>query len=349
MKVFLMVLVLAGVWLAPAAGAPDVRIEPLTLAFNAAATTPIYVEIDWMEDGTHSHRPSQAVIDRIVQTFARAGFTIHIDVSNAVPHQQAVDVKGSPGSSPEVQAIMAQHFDHSGDSRYHYSLWAHNFSLNGNFTTSSGIADLPGRVHLVTLGSFTGQVGTFSNQVGLFIHELGHNLNQRHGGADNAHYKPNYLSVMNYHYTLEGIGPVLLARGFANTASGFDDFSYSHGLMPVLDEPSLDEGFGAGLGLQRHDRDRRRQGHPGLGPLRRLGRPVDAVGLRQLDQPRATHPDPGRRPEAGGLQPCDLPDLGGAPTHAPAGRAAAPARAAAAAGDFRRHRGRYERALLCHP
>jgi hypothetical protein len=248
MKVFLSVLILAGICVGPAAGTPDIRIEPLTLAFNPAAANPIYVEIDWMEDGTHSHRPSQAVIDRVVRTFARAGHTIHIDVSNAVPHQEAVDVKGSPGSSPEVQAIMAQHFDHSGDSRYHYSLWAHNFSLNGNFTTSSGIADLPGRVHLVTLGAFSGQVGTFSNQVGLFIHELGHNLNQRHGGADNGHYKPNYLSVMNYHYVLDGIGPVLLARGFANTASGFDDFSYSHGLMPDLDELSLDEGFGAGLG-----------------------------------------------------------------------------------------------------
>lgn len=228
--------------------AADIRIDPLTLTYNQTATTPIYVELDWMEDGTHSHKPSQAVIDRIVQTFAAAGYTIHIDVSNAVPHQGTIAVSNSPSSSPAVQSIMADHFDHSGDSRYYYSLWGHNYSYNGTFTSSSGIADLPGRVHLVTLGSFPGQTGTFSHQVGTLIHEFGHNLNQRHGGADHDHYKPNYLSVMNYHYQLDGIGPTLLAKGFSNTASGFDDFSYSHGLMNSLNEASLNENTGLGLG-----------------------------------------------------------------------------------------------------
>jgi hypothetical protein len=226
----------------------DIRIDPLALSFNQSATTPIYVEIDWMEDGTHSHKPSQAVIDRIVQTYAAAGFTIHIDLSEAIPHQSTLAVSNSPSSSPAIQTLMSQYFDHAADSRYYYSIWGHNYSYNGSFTTSSGIADLPGRVHLVTLGSFSGQTGTFSNQAGTFIHEFGHNLGQRHGGGDNDNYEPNYLSVMNYFYQLDGIGPTLVALGFANTVSGFDDFSYSHGLMPSLNEASLNEAFGIGLG-----------------------------------------------------------------------------------------------------
>jgi hypothetical protein len=230
------------------AAGSDIRIDPLSLIYNQTSTLPIYVELDWMEDGTHSHRPSQAVIDRIVQTFATAGFTIHIDVSNAIAHQATLPLTNGPSSSPAVQAIMAANFNHSADSRYYYSIWGHNYSTNGSFTTSSGIADLPGRVHLVTLGSFPGQTGTFSHQVGTFIHEFGHNMGQRHGGVDHDNYKPNYLSVMNYHYQLAGVGPTLLALGFANTASGFDDFSYSHGLTPSLNENSLDESFGIGLG-----------------------------------------------------------------------------------------------------
>lgn len=229
-------------------GSADIRIDPLTLTYNQTATTPVYVELDWMEDATHSHKPSQAVIDRIVQTFAMAGFEIHIDVSNAVPHDSVIDITGNPSSSPDVTSIMATNFNHSGDSRYYYSLWGHNYSYNGTFTTSSGNGDLPGRVHVVTLGSFPGQTGTFSHQVGTFIHEFGHNLGQRHGGVDHDNYKPNYLSVMNYHYQLDGIGPTLLAKGFANTASGFDDFSYSHGLLPSLNESSLNESLGVGLG-----------------------------------------------------------------------------------------------------
>ncbi len=239
----------AGQVLAPIAGSgPDIRIEPLDLTFDQSPTTPIYVEIDWMETGTHTHKPSQAVIDRIVQSFATAGFTIHIDVSEAIPHQNTLALVGGVSAAPAIQALKAEYFDHAGDSRYYYSIWGHNYSYNGSFTTSSGIADLPGNTHLVTLGSFSSMTGTFSNQVGTFIHEFGHNLNQRHGGVDHANYKPNYLSVMNYFYQLGGIGPTLLALGFANTVSGFDDFSYSHGLLPSLNEASLDEAFGIGLG-----------------------------------------------------------------------------------------------------
>jgi hypothetical protein len=227
---------------------PEIRIDPLTLSFTEQTHQPIYVELDWMEDGTHSHRPSQAVVDRIVQTFAAAGFDLHLDVSNAIPHQSVLAISGAPSSSSSVQSLMSQYFNHSGDSRYYYSIWGHDYSYNGTFTGSSGIADLPGRVHLVTLGSFSGQVGTFSNQVGTFVHEFGHNLGQLHGGADSNNYKPNYVSVMNYFYQLGGLGPSLQALGFANTSTGFDDFSYSHGLLPPLNESSLDESFGIGLG-----------------------------------------------------------------------------------------------------
>lgn len=230
-------------------GGPDIRIDPATLSFTQPGTNrPIFVELDWMEDGTHSHRPSQAVVDRIAQSFTAAGFPVTIEVSNAIPHQQVIAITSSVAGSPGVQAIMAQNFNHAADSRYYYSVWGHNYSLGGIPTSSSGVADWPGRVHLVTLGSFSGQTGTFSNQVGTFVHEFGHNLGQGHGGADGDNYKPNYLSVMNYHYQLAGIGPSLLGLGFANTAMGFDDFSYSHGLMPSLAEPNLNELFGIGLG-----------------------------------------------------------------------------------------------------
>ncbi len=228
--------------------AADIRIDPLTLAFNRGGNPHIYLEIDWMEGNGHSHKPSQAVLDRIVQTFAAAGFTIHIDLSDAIPHQDVVDVGSSPSSSPDIKAIKDQYFDHAAEDYYYYSIWGHNYSRNGTFTTNGGVADLPGRVSLITLGSFSGQTGTFSNQVATLIHELGHNLGQLHGGLDSKNYKPTYLSVMNYYFSNDGIGPVLLAKGFANTSSGFDDFSYSHGLMPSVNENNLDEAFGIGLG-----------------------------------------------------------------------------------------------------
>jgi len=235
----------------PADANPDIRVEPKALDFresNQLAGEKIFVEIDWMQDGTHSHRPSQAVIDTIIATFAAAGHEIRIDVSNAIPHENVIEIINSPGSSPHVQTLMNQHFDNAGDSRYYYSLWGHNYSFNGQFTGSSGIADLPGRVHLVTLGNFPNQTGTPEHQVGTMIHEFGHNLGQKHGGVDHGNFKPNYLSVMNYHYQLEGIGPALMALGLTSDGSGFDDFSYSHGQQIDLDENNLDESVGIGLG-----------------------------------------------------------------------------------------------------
>ena len=233
------------------AAGPNIRIDATSLSFLPTATNPIYVELDWMEDATHSHRPSQAVIDAIVQTFAREGYSINIDVSNAIPHQTPLAITGSPSGSAAVQALKAAHFNHAGDSRYFYSLWVHNYSVNGSTTTSSGIADLPGSTHLVSLGSFSAQTGTFSNQVGTFVHEFGHNIGQRHGGIDHSNYKPNYASVMNYFYQLNGIGPSMVALQFANTTSGFNTFGYSHGLLPPLNEASLNENLGIGLGRAR--------------------------------------------------------------------------------------------------
>ena len=227
---------------------PAIRIEPLDLMITQKATTPIYVEIDWMETAGHSHKPSQTVIDAIVQTFAREGYTIVIDVSNALTEQSVLAVTGSPSGSAAVQAIRNSNFNHANDSRYFYSIWGHNYSLNGSFTTSSGIADLPGSTHLVTLGSFANSVGTQSNQIGTFIHEFGHNIGQLHGGVDSGNYKPNYLSVMNYHYQLNGVGPSVVALNFANTSSGFNAFGYSHGISPSLNEANLNENLGIGLG-----------------------------------------------------------------------------------------------------
>lgn len=56
-----------------------------------------------------------------------------------------------------------------------------------------------------------------------FMHELGHMLNLKHGGFENANYKPNYVSLMNYRYVFTLHRP--------NGGDGFLDFS------PVRQDP----------------------------------------------------------------------------------------------------------------
>jgi hypothetical protein len=77
---------------------------------------------------------------------------------------------------------------------------------------SSGIAELPGNKFLVTLGG-SGfapnnarlQTILVNFQGGTIMHEFGHTLGLHHGGFEDQNYKPNYFSIMNYMYQLNGL------------------------------------------------------------------------------------------------------------------------------------------------
>jgi hypothetical protein len=66
------------------------------------------------------------------------------------------------------------------------------------------------------------------------VHELGHNLGLRHGGNDHNVGKPNFLSIMNYHFQTIGLRK--------NNAWGY--FDYSRFNLPSLNEAHLDERVG---------------------------------------------------------------------------------------------------------
>jgi hypothetical protein len=94
---------------------------------------------------------------------------------------------------------------------FHYLLFGNSQLANGA-SGSSGLAEVPGNDFIVTMGNwgFTTTAGAQLNQLinmqaATVMHELGHNLGLRHGGFEDANYKPNYWSVMNYLYQLAGL------------------------------------------------------------------------------------------------------------------------------------------------
>lgn len=91
---------------------------------------------------------------------------------------------------------------------FRYSISVHRMGSSTDRTT--GIArGIPGSDFLVSMGRTNGGVDGFccpaGSRGGTFAHELGHTLGLRHGGADNLKWKPNYLSVMNYHFQFGGL------------------------------------------------------------------------------------------------------------------------------------------------
>jgi len=207
----------------------------------------LFVEMDSMP----GLRPPLGVLDRITAVFASApvanpdgttGIRIHLD-GGAYPGTTAYDLGGA-GQVPldtnlspyttEIRALRSAHFAPARAEVFRYMVWADRYGDG----CSSGVAlGIPSDTFVVTLGDTCSWARTADQMVGTFVHELGHTLGLRHGGVDDTHYKPNYLSVMNYSFQLAGVP----------RTTGASYFGYSDDAHAVLDERALTESRGLGL------------------------------------------------------------------------------------------------------
>lgn len=221
----------------------------IDINFPALGASPthkdIFVEMDYMP----GLLPSGEELDRITQIYAdtplrnpdgTTGINIHLDAGDArsakynlgggteITHQ-ALD-----GEMTDLKRIKYSEgkFDKAREGTFHYMIWGDYY----DDSYSSGIAVFGGRNFMVTVGPrFWGKASS-DIRVAVFVHELGHNLALSHGGWDEINYKPNYLSVMNYQYTLTGV-PM---------ADGSRYFGYSTAEYRMLNEAKLYEARGFG-------------------------------------------------------------------------------------------------------
>ena len=142
----------------------------------------IFLEIDYIDctvaghdcapGDSHSHRPKAAAIAAVVDGFADApvtnpdestGITLHVDVDDAIPHQNFLSLGCGFGTSFDAVKADSAFFGPANPRlfAYHYAIFGHRQAAS---TTSSGCGELPGNDFLVTLGEWhTACMGSGAN------------------------------------------------------------------------------------------------------------------------------------------------------------------------------------------
>lgn len=220
----------------------------------------LFVHADWMP----GYKPTPYAMQIVTEAFRDApvsnpdnlqGISLHVDIgptsimdyrtyqtwgdlskAGMLPLQSVVGTFDALRNRLDWSAIdsgIKQNFFNPSERTglFHYACFCSN--LPPEFFDATGVSRDNGSTDfLVTLGSLGG--GTPLQQAGTFMHELGHNLGLHHGGDDDILFKPNYLSVMNYDFSLIG----LLNQ---NETRSFD---YSRRKLMPLNEDDLDEKVG---------------------------------------------------------------------------------------------------------
>ncbi|MBU0461380.1 MAG: hypothetical protein KJ574_02210, partial [Nanoarchaeota archaeon] len=177
----------------------------------------LFLEIDWMKDAVHSHKPNASVIQRVVNAFNNKGIALHVDTGqwgggNAVAHQEGSEWhKFDFDNDAERNAYLANNqylfdikkanFDRDRLGIFYYGIFVHEKP------DTTGQAEMGGNFYVAMREN--ARVGA---KAGTLMHEFGHTLQLGHGGRlenalqyDNTHFKPNYRSIMNYHFQFGGV------------------------------------------------------------------------------------------------------------------------------------------------
>ncbi|MFN3266172.1 MAG: zinc-dependent metalloprotease family protein [Deinococcales bacterium] len=250
----------------------------------------IFLEIDNMTSAEAKLNPQRAALDKFVAAFAAKKIALHIDVGDAfspnfdpanynlgnaqrlLPYSQSISLTPKIGFA-SVKELKSQNFAANRNGVFYYMVLGSSQNASG-LAGSSGRAEIIGDDSMVTFGGWNLNTNTTEKTTQLnnimastMMHEFGHNLGLRHGGDENLNYKPNYVSIMNYMYQLDCIGPTSgtgiadrffysLYGGTKYPESGLVNnartsackIDFSDGSSSNLDENSLNENAGMGRG-----------------------------------------------------------------------------------------------------
>lgn len=181
----------------------------------------IFIEVDYMNSLDEGVIPRQEALRKVRDVFAEQGVKVHFDVGELFGEESEFNLGG--GNSLEFSECIS--FQSVADCKNLYQIKSQNMAVKrlhsfhymvfGYQTANEdikGIAEINGNDSMILLGNWDldssdemSKNELINYQAATVMHELGHNLGLRHGGSNDLNLKPNYLSVMNYMYTFNGL------------------------------------------------------------------------------------------------------------------------------------------------
>jgi len=145
---------------------------------------------------------------------------------HSVPYTKSIALdtySGTDSSFSFVDDLKYKYFPSNRLQIFYFMVMGSSQNADGS-SGSSGVAWPSGIDFLITLANWdlffgelktsTGTIiqdqngvrnNTVNHQASTIMHEFGHNLGLGHGGFEATNYKPNYVSIMNYLYQLNGL------------------------------------------------------------------------------------------------------------------------------------------------
>jgi hypothetical protein len=254
-----------GVTINPGGGNPSQFINLPEMGVSLDRPT-VMVQLDTMQNSEHNQELRQEAIDNTIKAFSndpvtykgatRSGITLVVDAgesSTITPGGKKWGSLSRAKTIPWTKDLLEGSRKEGYKLENWYTLLKSNLIPTGRLPifhyaiagaeiapgdSTSGFTPGTKFGFMVTLGDWTEGIGTEDQQNGTFMHELGHTLGLLHGGEDSVNYKPNYPSIMNYLYQMEGVPH----------ANGTRTWDYSRNTEPSLNESTLTEAGGVSLG-----------------------------------------------------------------------------------------------------
>lgn len=198
----------------------NTNVSPYVCAYPNPFEKDLYLEIDWMDDGTIAYKPSSAQIGLVKSAFAVKGINLHVDIgqfgggNELSLYEENMAFMPTIGETDFFDIKNGDDINSANFSQDRKDIWRYMIAGDKRDTSSTGAAFAGDDDVFVAMGRVIDLNPSGKDQAiaGTMVHELGHSLclsdNSAYSGQDascvfagiDTSASTDYSSAMNYNF-----------------------------------------------------------------------------------------------------------------------------------------------------